>query len=153
MLSVSHVLVEASDGRGCGPNTSNGYPFRRRSRACSLFWLVTAMRSQSDSGSDDAALQALLWEETKAVCSHVVPPVSDFRFYNFLFKADMRSAAGVAEETARLKEKTASALAAGKALRCDRIALALEHVVMSNCSCSLRSAGLRHAYALWSEYS
>ena len=31
----------------------------------------------------------------------------------------MRNAAGVAEETARLQEKTASALAAGKALRCD----------------------------------
>ena len=31
----------------------------------------------------------------------------------------MRNAAGVAEETARLEEKTASTLAAGKALRCD----------------------------------
>ena len=27
----------------------------------------------SDSGSDDAALQALLWEETKAVCCDAVP--------------------------------------------------------------------------------
>ena len=43
-----------------------------------------------------------------------------FRICAFLFiKADMRNAAGVAEETARLNEKTAAALAAGKALRCD----------------------------------
>ena len=49
----------------------------------------------------------------------------------------MRNAAGVAEETARLEEKTASTLAAGKALRCDvAVSLVLSSWRVVLCSCA-----------------